>query len=212
MNTRAVDAVLLVPVKAFGEAKARLAPILDPPTRDRLARWTASRVLAAAGRLPTYVACDNEEVAEWATAHGATVLWHPGTGLNGAVNASIAALRDSGVEHVVVAHGDLPRATDLAAVVRYGMLTLVPDRRGDGTNVAAMPTAMRFELDYGPGSFRRHLAAAFAAGIGVEVRRDPLLGIDIDTPQDLCHPMVLEVLPTWLPTILVNQLLPSAAC
>ncbi len=195
-----VDAVVLVPIKAFGEAKARLAGVLDPASRAELARWTAARVLRAARHLPTYVACDDEEVAEWAGHHGATVLWHPDEGLNPAVNSSIDALRSRHVSHVVVAHGDLPCADDLSRIVRPGVLTLVPDRHSDGTNVAAVPTGTRFELSYGPASFRRHLAAALAAGIAVEVRRDPLLAMDIDTPADLRHPAVVEVLPTWLQT------------
>jgi 2-phospho-L-lactate guanylyltransferase len=195
---RAVNAVLLVPVKAFANAKARLATVLDDRDRERLARWTSARVLAAAGELPTYVACDDETVAAWATEHGATVLWHPGVGLNAAVNNSVAELRDAGVTDVVVAHGDLPRAHSLARLAAPGTLTLVPDRHGDGTNVIALPTDMPFEVAYGPGSYRRHLHAAIDAGLSVRVRRDPLLALDIDTPSDLSHPLVLEVLPSWL--------------
>ena len=206
-----MDAVLLVPVKAFADAKARLAPVLDSGQRNRLARWTAARVLAAGREMPTYVACDDEEVAEWATAHGATVLWHPDEGLNQAVNSSIDALRARRVGHVVVAHGDLPRADRLVSVVRPGVLTLVPDRHGDGTNVVAIPTGVDFELSYGPASFRRHLTAAIRAGLAIEVRRDPLLGLDIDTPADLLHPAVLEVLPSWLPTNLDNHVAPTTA-
>lgn len=205
-----MDAVLLVPVKAFSGAKGRLAPVLDPQQRNQLARWTAARVLAAGREMPTYVACDDDEVAEWASAHGANVLWHPDEGLNPAVNSSIDALRARRIGHVVVAHGDLPRAEDLARIVRLGVLTLVPDRHGDGTNVAVVPTNIDFELSYGPGSFRRHLVAALDAGIAVEVRRDPLLGLDIDTPADLRHPAVLEVLPPWLPTNLDNRAVPTA--
>ena len=195
-----MDAVLLVPVKAFRDAKARLSAVLDGPERARLARWTAERVVAAAGELPVYIACDDDEVAEWATAHGATVLWHPGEGLNGAVNASIEALRDARIAHVVVSHGDLPRPLGLPAVARPGVVTLVPDRHGDGTNVVSLPTNSGFEVSYGPGSFRRHLAAAADRGLAVEVRRDVLLGLDIDTPADLRHPLVVEVLPPWVPT------------
>lgn len=196
----AVERVVLVPVKRFADAKARLAPVLTPAQREQLARWTAERVLAAAGELPVFVACDDEGVAEWAVAHGATVLWHPGVGLNAAVNNSLADLRDRGVAHVVVAHGDLPRARTLDAAIIPDMLTLVPDARDDGTNVAALPTSMSFEFSYGAASFRRHLTAAVAAGLPVAVRRDPLLAIDIDTPSDLAHPLVQEVLPAWLPT------------
>ena len=195
-----VNHVVLVPVKAFADAKARLATVLSPGEREALARWTAERVLAAADELPVYIACDSEAVAEWATAHGATVLWHPGVGLNAAVNRSVADLRRQGVDHVVVAHGDLPRAAALAAVVIPGALTLVPDARGDGTNVIALPLHLLFEFEYGPGSFRRHLQRAVASGLPVAVRRDPMLAIDIDTPSDLTHPLVQEVLPAWLPT------------
>jgi 2-phospho-L-lactate/phosphoenolpyruvate guanylyltransferase len=199
-----VDPALLVPVKAFSDAKARLSPVLSHTDRARLARWMADRVLAAAGELPVFVACDDEQVADWAESRGATVLWHPGVGLNPAVNASITMLRERDVRHVVVAHGDLPRVHALADVVLPGAVTLVPDRHGDGTNVVALPTACGFELSYGPSSFSRHLALAMHMGLRVQVRRDPLLGLDIDTPIDLAHPLVQEVLPAWLPTNQAN--------
>ena len=200
-----VNAVVLLPVKAFTDAKARLASVLGDAERERLARWTSARVLAAAGELPTYVACDDDQVAAWATDHGASILWHPGVGLNAAVNDSVAELRDAGVTDVIVAHGDLPRAHSLAALAQPGTLTLVPDRRGDGTNVIALPTDMEFRFAYGPGSFQRHLGSAIAAGLSVRVRRDPLLALDIDTPSDLAHPLVQEVLPSWLQTNPANQ-------
>ena len=200
-----VNAVVLVPVKAFTDAKARLASVLGDAERERLARWTSARVLAAAGELPTYVACDDDQVAAWANEHGASILWHPGVGLNAAVNDSVAELRDAGVTDVIVAHGDLPRAHSLAALAQPGTLTLVPDRRGDGTNVIALPTDMEFRFAYGPGSFQRHLGSAIAAGLSVRVRRDPLLALDIDTPSDLAHPLVQEVLPSWLQTNPANQ-------
>lgn len=196
---------MLVPVKAFSDAKARLAAVLGDAERERLARWTAARVLAAAGELPTYVACDDEEVATWAGEHGAAILWHPGVGLNAAVNNSVADLREAGVTDVIVAHGDLPRAHSLASLTEPGTITLVPDRHGDGTNVIALPTELQFRFAYGPGSFQRHLDAAIAAGHSVRVRRDPLLAADIDTPADLAHPLVQEVLPTWMQTNQANQ-------
>ncbi|MCY7297962.1 MAG: hypothetical protein LH616_01965 [Ilumatobacteraceae bacterium] len=199
-----MNAVVLVPVKAFADAKLRLSPVLSPIEREALARWTSERVLAAAGELPVFVACDSESVADWATAHAATVLWHPGVGLNAAVNNSVADLRRQGADHVVVAHGDLPRATDLSSVITAGTLTLVPDARDDGTNVAALPAEFEFEFEYGAGSFNRHLSRAVASGLPVGIRRDVFLALDIDTPSDLTHPLVQEVLPAWLPTNLVN--------
>ena len=174
--------------------------MLSSTEREALARWTAERVLAAAGELPVFIACDSESVADWATAHAAAVLWHPGVGLNAAVNNSVADLRRRGAHHVVVAHGDLPRATNLASVITAGTLTLVPDARDDGTNVVALPTELDFRFEYGAGSFNRHLSRAVAAGLPVSIRRDVFLALDIDTPSDLMHPLVQEVLPPWLPT------------
>ncbi len=50
---------VLVPVKAFGQAKLRLAPALSPPERAALAREMATRVVRSAGRLPVAVVCDD---------------------------------------------------------------------------------------------------------------------------------------------------------
>lgn len=195
-----VDPVVLVPVKAFADAKARLAAALSPTEREALARFTAGRVVAAAAPAPVYVACDDDTVAQWATDQGAHVLWHPGVGLNKAIADSVADLVALGVAHVVIAHGDLPRATGLAALATTDCITLVPDHAGDGTNVLALPLPTQFGFSYGVGSFHRHLAAALASGRRVRVRRDPLLALDIDTPDDLTHPLVQEGLPEWLRT------------
>ncbi len=195
-----MNAAVLVPVKAFREAKRRLDPVLRPSEREHLARWTAERVLVAAGELPAYVVCDDEAVASWAVAHGAEVLWEHGQGLNGAVDDAVAQLRAAGRDHVLVVHGDLPRPSPLAALLRPDTVTLVPDRRLDGTNVLGFPTAHPVGASYGAGSFRRHLAAAMAGVLPVEVIRDHLLGLDIDHPADLLHPLVQEVLPPWVPT------------
>lgn len=191
---------MLIPIKAFHDAKARLASVLDAAQRERLARWTAQRVLESAGELPVYVACDDERVAAWAGEHGATVLMQPGKGLNPAVNDALVALRRVGRTHVVVVHADLARPVELSSVIRDQTVTLVPDRRVDGTNVLAFPLGCGLEVAYGAGSFHRHLTAALQLSVAVEVRRDTLLGLDIDTRNDLAHPLVKEVLPSWLRT------------
>ena len=200
---------VLVPVKAFADAKARLSSVLAPDQRSALARWTADRVVAAAGELPVYVACDDDEVAKWAVDRGAIVLWHPGAGLNGAVSRSVEQLADEGVTHVVVAHGDLPLAHHLAGLIVPGAITLVPDAHRDGTNLIAVPTELGFAFSYGAGSFQRHLAFALASGQRTIVRRDTQLARDIDTPDDLTHPLVEEVLPAWLQMNPVNLTPPA---
>src|SRR3546814_5310192 len=85
----------------------------------------AARVLRAAGTLPTSVVCDDDEVAAWAQRHGAEVIWTPGLGLNGAVDAAVEQLAAGGVHQVIAAHADLPLATDLAWLADFPDVTLV---------------------------------------------------------------------------------------
>jgi 2-phospho-L-lactate guanylyltransferase len=177
---------VLVPVKAFADAKLRLAPALAPPDRARLARDMAEHVLAVAAPLPTAVVCDDPVVADWARALGVLVVWAPGQGLNRAVEAGVAHLGASGVQRVVVAHADLPLAGRLGWVAEFAGVTLVPDHRDDGTNVACVPTnAPEFRFAYGPGSFHRHATEALRHRLPLRVVRDPLLGRDVDLPVDL---------------------------
>lgn len=180
-----MSVAVLVPVKAFAHAKVRLAPALTPEARVQLVRDMAEQVLRAAGRLPVTVVCDDAEVADWARAHGAKVAWAPGLGLNGAVERGVATVAAQGATQVVVAHADLPLATDLASVAAFDGVTLVPDRRQDGTNVACVPSGARFRFSYGPSSFARHGAEAERLGLPLRVLREPHLAWDVDVPADL---------------------------
>jgi 2-phospho-L-lactate/phosphoenolpyruvate guanylyltransferase len=181
-------AAVLVPVKSFADAKVRLASALGPADRARLARDMATAVVLASAPLPVAVVCDDRDVATWGRRHGALVVWEPGRGLNGAVEAGVEQLGRAGVRRVVVAHGDLPRAAGLAALAgeagEAGVL-LVPDRRRDGTNVVSIPTGAGFRFSYGPGSFARHQAEALRLGLALTVVDDPLLAFDVDVPDDL---------------------------
>jgi len=177
---------VLVPIKSFRAAKVRLAPALDADQRAALARRMAARVLRAAHRLPTWIVCDDDEVAAWAAERGTPVLWTPGLGLNGAVTEGIARLaRDHSALEVIVAHADLPLADDLGRVAGFAGITFVPDRHDDGTNVLCLPTGLGFEVAYGPGSFARHRAEADRLALPYRVLRDPRLGWDVDVPADL---------------------------
>jgi 2-phospho-L-lactate guanylyltransferase len=200
----AMRAAVLVPVKGFDQAKARLAGHLSPAQRRDLAQRMAAMVVAAAAPLAVFVVCDDHEVAAWAEAHGAVPLLRPRRGLNGAVTSGVAALADAGYDVAVVAHADLPLAADLASLARWPGVTLVPDRRDDGTNVAVVPAAVEFPFAYGAASFRRHGAAAVGLGLPLRVVRQPRLGWDVDVPDDLDHPDLRGLLPS-LPTNPANR-------
>lgn len=184
--TSAVAALL--PVKAFGAAKRRLSRVLDPAERVELSRSMATTVVAATAGMPTFVVCDDDEVARWARGAGAEVIWRPGRGLNGAVNDGVHQLATWGFDRIVVSHADLPHARDLRWVADFDGVTLVPDRHDDGTNVACVPAGTSFRFAYGRGSFPRHLAEAHRRGLAVRIERDQRLGWDVDVPSDLSAP------------------------
>jgi 2-phospho-L-lactate guanylyltransferase len=191
-----VATAVLVPVKAFHKAKGRLAGALGEPERAELSRRMATTVVRAAAPLPVFVVCDDDDVASWARSEGATVLWRPGHGLNGAVTDGVAELARLDVETVIVAHGDLPHARTLLVVADFDGVTLVPDRRDDGTNVVAVPTGAGFRFSYGPGSFARHRAEADRLGLASRIVREPRLAWDVDSPDDLVEPDWLALRPS----------------
>jgi 2-phospho-L-lactate/phosphoenolpyruvate guanylyltransferase len=176
---------VLIPVKAFGQAKVRLAPALSPADRASLAREMATRVVESAAGLPVAVVCDDREVAAWARSLGALVIWEPGRGLNGAVQEGVSRLAQAGAEAVVVAAGDLPLASNLRSMTGFAGVTVVADRRLDGTNVITIPAAAGFCFSYGPGSFARHVEEARRLELAVRVLRSPTLEWDVDVPGDL---------------------------
>ncbi|MDQ1360631.1 MAG: 2-phospho-L-lactate/phosphoenolpyruvate guanylyltransferase [Acidimicrobiaceae bacterium] len=179
------ESAVLVPVKAFDQAKLRLDAALGAVERARLARAMAEQVLWAARPLPVAVVCDDTDVADWARGNGALVIWEPGRGLNGAVEAGVDRLRSAGAAQVIVAHGDLPRARGLELVGQAPGITLVPDRFGNGTNVIAVPSDAGFHFSYGPGSFARHRAEVERIGLPLHILDQPDLAWDVDEPADV---------------------------
>jgi len=176
---------VLVPIKAFSQAKFRLASALAAGPRAALARDMAERVLEAAGELPVTVVCEDHDVAAWARERRASVVWARGLGLNGAVELGVETLGEQGFRQVIVAHADLPLASELSGLADFPGITLVPDRRHDGTNVACIPTRAGFRFGYGPGSFARHRSEAERLKVPLRVLREPLLAWDVDLPEDL---------------------------
>ena len=176
---------MLVPVKAFADAKVRLAEVLAPAEREALARTMAEGVLAAARPLPVAVVCDDDGVADWARSPRAP-RWCGRRATGSTAPSKPAWWRwPSGREQVIVAHADLPFAADVTATAWFAGVTLVPDRRDDGTNVACVPAGSGFTFAYGPGSFARHRAEARRLGLPLRILRDPALGWDVDNPIDL---------------------------
>lgn len=187
------DVLVLVPVKAFDAAKERLAGVLGPGDRARLARELATGVVRAAAPHDVTVVCDDDDVAEWARSLGASVSWQPGAGLNRAIGS---AYRDAGADgrsRVVVVHGDLAYPEPLSTLLDESAadadeVVLVADRRRDGTNVLSVPTGHDLTFRYGAGSYDAHVAEAVRLGLAVVAHVDDRLAWDVDVPGDLTPP------------------------
>ena len=177
---------VIVPIRSFEGALSRLAGSLGEARCRELMRLMAARVVSAAGPMPVHVATDDAEVAAWAASLGAAVVPAGRPGLTTAVTLAVDHLASAGFERAVVAHADLALARTLRPAVGPG-LTIVGDRRRDGSNVVCVPTAAGFRFSYGPASFGRHVAEAERLGLDVNVVEDDCLSVDIDHPEDLDH-------------------------
>lgn len=183
-----MSAGVVVPIRSFVDGKARLADRLSAAQRGRLLQAMATRVVEAAAPLDVAVVSSAPEVVSWARDLSLSVLPDPGS-LDGAAGAGSQWFAERGVERVIVAHADLPLATDLASLATLGsepVAVVVPCHRGDGTPVLSVPAIAAFPFSYGPGSFARHAARARRLGLEVvELWERHDLRRDVDSLDDL---------------------------
>jgi FO synthase len=185
-----VNTVAIVPVRAPGEGKSRLAGVMSPPRRASLVQGMLERVLGAlraARGIGTVVVVTPD--AGLRLPPGVEVIHDEARGLNEAVSLALARLSARADGALVVA-ADAPRATSaeferVLAAAESADVVVVPDRRGQGTNALWLSLPARIEPHYGPDSARRHVAAARAAGLRVATLELSGLSHDIDVPADL---------------------------
>ena len=178
---------VIVPLRSLHDGKVRLADELDQDERRHLIESMAANVLSAAHDLPVVVVYDAPEVAEWAIAHGATPLAQVQPGLNAAVAEGYEHLSSSGCDRAIIAHADLPLATDLRKLCTRFPVAIAPDRHRGGTNVFALPTGLNISFAYGPDSFSKHRAICRSLGFEPHIIDDPNLGWDVDEPSDRAY-------------------------
>jgi 2-phospho-L-lactate guanylyltransferase len=184
---------VLLPVKEFSSAKQRLAPALDAPARAGLARAMLKDVLRALGRaraperVVVYTASD--EVIEMVELLGFEFVKERSIdGHSAAINHLIDEFSSNSSQILAIA-GDLPKLlpTEIDFVFNAAAepVTLIPSRDWTGTNGVLFIPPARIAMEYGEGSFRRHLSKVSAAGLHSDVMDLPGLAFDIDTPEDL---------------------------
>mgnify|MGYP001989204085 FL=1 len=176
---------MLLPVKSFNNAKARLSSVLNPIERAALSRSLAEGVISACTGVPVWVICEDEEVERWALNLGAQVIRNTRAGLNEAAQTGLTALAKEGVEKVLITHADLIFPDDLLTLFQYDGIVLVPDRHNDGTNIIGLPPEIDFLFKYGPNSFERHRSEAKRFDLPLNIIKNTKFGFDMDNPDDL---------------------------
>lgn len=187
----------LIPIKGFDRGKSRLAEVLAPPERARLARDLFEHVvevLRASSAIDEIAAVsDSAEACEHAERLGVVALADPDDshGLAHVVDSALKELERHGATSVMICMSDLPDLTvqDIASVAREldrRNVVLVPDLAQQGTNVigvrpaTALPSCLGHE-----DSLQRHYSQAKELGLTVSIQLSSGIGFDIDGPGDL---------------------------
>lgn len=194
----------IVPIRGLRTAKTRLREDLDPDETAALVTEMLRRTLVAtrdssviAG---TVVVTLDPAAARMARTHRAIGLVERVPGLNAAIQAGRSLAVARGATAVLVLPADLPAITpgalsELVDACREGaegatslgtrgIVGLVPDRHGEGTNALLVSPPALIEPAFGSASRAIHRAEATAAGATYLELGGPL-GLDVDTRADL---------------------------
>ena len=188
----------LVPIRGLQTAKTRLGADLDAEERIDLVTRMLRRTLVAtrdAGRIAgTIVVTMDPDAAGIATALRAVGLVERAPGLNQAIVAARSLAVARGATAVLVLPADLPSVSASAideivgagndAPGRRGLVAIVPDRHGLGTNALLVSPPDAIDPAFGESSRATHAARAAAAGATWLELGGPL-SLDVDTPADL---------------------------
>jgi 2-phospho-L-lactate guanylyltransferase len=191
-----MDIWAVVPVKERDRAKERLAPLLPPALRQRLALAMLEDVLAAVAATPglagLVVVTVDPAASPLAGRYGARIIEAGARdGHTGAVTAAARLLLAEGRAGMLTLPGDVPLVTAaeiaslLAAHGPAPAFTIAPSHDEGGSNAVLLSPLDAVPLRFGVDSFFPHLRAAEARGIRPTVLRLPGIALDIDNPEDL---------------------------
>ncbi|MYL97013.1 2-phospho-L-lactate guanylyltransferase [Novosphingobium sp. FGD1] len=189
--TLAAATWVLIPVKARGAGKTRLAALLSAAERESLVEAMLEHVVDVTQAQVARIVIIGPERGGIA-AH-LERFEDPGGGLNAALEHGRRGIasRSDAPERLIVLPADLPclvpddvaRLRDLAA----GAVGIAPDRHGHGTNALSLPlpAAARFRFRFGPDSAALHRLEAEILRLSVVTITTPGLEKDIDEHSDL---------------------------
>jgi 2-phospho-L-lactate guanylyltransferase len=184
----------LVPLKNLAQAKTRLEPAVDLPTRRRLVLAMAEDVLSTLGRvrgIERILLVSNEPEAGSLLSDRSLEVFYTADceGLNRELEQAAAYAVTRGAERALILHADLPWLST-ESVERFiaqcpsGAACAAQDKVGTGTNALLAPLPLPLPLLFGVDSLQGFRAEAKARGVDLHVVQDPCLEQDIDRPED----------------------------
>lgn len=182
----------LIPIKAPGEGKTRLADAMSAGEREALVEAMLRHVTHTASRTEGV----SRTMLIGTARHGLgadVLLLEERGGLNAELTSALKRIAASEYrpDRVIIVAADLPRiaVSDFERLVDVpaNSVAIAPDRHGTGTNALSLPLpgAAEFRFRYGNDSAERHREAALQLGFSVETIHSDGLEKDIDEPSDL---------------------------
>lgn len=187
--------MILVPVKNLKNAKQRLSPLLDAPSRLEFAQamiYDVLETLAAWSNRPEVAVVTSDPYSSELARHFhfEIIPDEAERSETDAIEKATDLCSRRGIESTLVIPGDIPllEAWELEKILEFAPAegsVLVPAFDGRGTNAAWRKPANLFPLRFGNDSFEPHLDAAQATGFTCIVLSLPGIALDIDNPADL---------------------------
>jgi 2-phospho-L-lactate guanylyltransferase len=187
----------VVPIKPLNRAKSRLAGVLSPEQRERLALGMLLHNLHVLGQTSLIagtlvISRDMKALAAAREVPNVQTLQETGTPeLNNALQRACRMLISWDAAATLILPADIPLVCreDVESMVELGRyantIVIAPDRRRDGTNAIFTRPPDLIDFGFGSGSFDRHIKSAHLVGADVRTYNSTRLELDIDAPEDL---------------------------
>ena len=189
-----MKSVAVLPVKRLDTSHGRLAGVLNPAQRARLAEATFLDALSSLRQCNTLdeivVVTADPNVARQARWLGSQLVEQTeDSGHSRAASAGVRAALELEADRVAILPTDCPLMDPAEIDDRLGLTPraalIVPDHHGTGTNCLVLSPPDAFEPAFGPDSCARHVSRARAIGISFALERLDSLALDLDTPADM---------------------------
>ncbi|MFT5134719.1 MAG: 2-phospho-L-lactate guanylyltransferase, partial [Gammaproteobacteria bacterium] len=185
---------VIMPVKAFKDAKLRLTGVLSPTQRAHLSFLMLDDILLTLSTSPdvqgiTLISSD-KSVEELARRYQSEfLLTDLDRGYSQDAHRGVISVGDRNIDTVAIIPSDVPYLSheDLAQLnlLHNNGMTICPAVVDGGTNALLFTPPLQVQLQFGVDSLRKYQNAAELANIPIQLKQIPGLEHDIDRPEDL---------------------------